>query len=178
MKPMVILLTVCLIWSGGQAYQLQSYVLSGGGNTHIYSSGYRCGLCAGQTAASGLLSSSSYRAVIGFWCRPYALGGIWESEPAFENWGRLALDRCQPNPFSVRAELSYILPVSGHVRLSVLDQTGRVVERLVNGYQAAGRYRVVWDVAQSTRRQLPAGVYLLKLEAQGQIASRSVVIAR
>jgi hypothetical protein len=46
------------------------------------------------------------------------------------------------------------------VQVAVYDLNGRMVSELVNGYQSAGSYPVVWDA-----NELSSGVYLVNMTA-------------
>jgi beta-glucanase (GH16 family) len=57
-----------------------------------------------------------------------------------------------PNPFNSSTVIRYFLPEGGNVRLTVYDTSGRVVERIVDGYQGPGEREVLWQ-------GVPSGVY-------------------
>lgn len=65
-----------------------------------------------------------------------------------------------PNPFNATTTISYILPLSGYVRLEVFDLLGQKVATLVEGEQAAGEKSISWDASELT-----SGVYLYRLTA-------------
>jgi hypothetical protein len=72
-----------------------------------------------------------------------------------------------PNPFNSSTIISYQLPRSCFVRLTVYDLLGEEVLTLINTVQPAGRYQV-WLAAES----LPSGTYLYVLNA-GEFAARA-----
>jgi hypothetical protein len=65
-----------------------------------------------------------------------------------------------PNPFNPTTVVSYQLPATSDVRLSVYDLLGREVAVLVNGKEAPGKYEVTFDA-----RNLASGMYLYRLTA-------------
>ncbi|MCB1162387.1 hypothetical protein KDL67_06820 [bacterium] len=71
------------------------------------------------------------------------------------------------NPFHGETRIGYALPAAGTVRLSVHDVTGRRLAVLRDGPAAAGAHTLVWRGEDDAGRPLPAGVYLLRLEAAG-----------
>lgn len=84
-----------------------------------------------------------------------------------------------PNPFGRMTGIAYELPQSSMVMLQVLDITGRTVRRLVEGeIQNAGPHRVQWDGRDDGGMRLASGVYLLRLEADGQARVGSVALLR
>jgi len=65
-----------------------------------------------------------------------------------------------PNPFNPQTVISYTLPRSEFVTLTVYDILGRKVRVLVNSTQPAGRYSVRWNASNA-----PSGVYFYRLRA-------------
>jgi hypothetical protein len=88
--------------------------------------------------------------------------GIGEERPSRLRQLRLA---AAPNPTRTAVVVSYELPVSGPVDLSVLDLAGRRVASLGFGRLGPGRYQVAWDRQDSRGTKLPAGVYFVVLVA-------------
>lgn len=75
------------------------------------------------------------------------------------------------NPFSSSLNISYSLPETAQIELSVYDLSGRVVEDLVNGSIAGGDHTETWSPAPNT----PDGCYLIVLDACGERAVRKCV---
>jgi hypothetical protein len=80
--------------------------------------------------------------------------------PAFAPVSEVLLDPAVPNPFNPVTTLAYTLPKSAHVRLVIYDVTGRLVETLADGVQAAGEHVIEWDATG-----LASGVYYYRLQA-------------
>jgi hypothetical protein len=80
-----------------------------------------------------------------------------------------------PNP--VRGSMSYAvtLPHQSHVRVDVLDMTGRRVHRLLEGEVPAGRSAFSWDPRSESLR---SGVYALSMESEGFRVVRRFVFVR
>ncbi|HTR97769.1 MAG TPA: aryl-sulfate sulfotransferase [Candidatus Acidoferrales bacterium] len=79
-----------------------------------------------------------------------------------------------PNPARGAARLSAELPAASRVKLAVYDVTGRRVLTLLDGQpEAAGRLE--WSIDLS---YMPAGVYLCRLDADGQTVSRKLVVEK
>ncbi len=71
-----------------------------------------------------------------------------------------ALDQNYPNPFNPSTVIQYALPKASHVVLKVYDVLGREVATLVNGNQAAGTYKVNFNMDK-----FASGVYFVRLIA-------------
>lgn len=160
-----------------QGYVLEANVIDGGGRK-LSSAGYACGMSVGQTVASGRLASAGYRAVLGFWNRGLPVIGVAEPGPGLQSIERAWLGPCSPNPVRRRAALHYALPRESDVRLEVFDHAGRSVGTLVEQRQAAGSYRLSWDISRVGERELANGVYFLRLSAGGEWLVEKAVVAR
>jgi hypothetical protein len=76
-----------------------------------------------------------------------------------------------PNPFHGSTAISYSLPQSSQVTLTIYDITGRLVETLVNETQEPGIHRVRWN-----RDTDPSGVYFYRLKAGEFVETRKMVV--
>ena len=65
-----------------------------------------------------------------------------------------------PNPFNPLTTISYHLPKSSFVKLSIYDISGKLIETLVNEQKNAGYYSVKWNA-----ENVSSGVYLYKIDA-------------
>jgi hypothetical protein len=76
-----------------------------------------------------------------------------------------------PNPFHRLLTVELALPKAGAVQLELYDVGGRRVRRVVRENVAAGRGLRVLDAAG-----LPSGLYLLRVETEGMVRTRRVVL--
>ena len=104
------------------------------------------------------------------WATPVSVPG---DVPA----GRFALAAPRPNPSFGRVTLDFSLPEATHVSLIVCDAAGRMVRDVVEGALPAGPHSVTWDSKDRNGRRVPAGVYLVRLDAPGARLVRKAVIA-
>ncbi len=70
------------------------------------------------------------------------------------------LSAVYPNPFNSTTRINYGLPERTTAEVKVYDQTGRMVETLVNGSQEAGVYSTVWKADN-----LASGIYFIELKS-------------
>ena len=81
---------------------------------------------------------------------------------------------CYPNPFNPATELTYTLPSSGEVSLTIYDIQGREVDVLFDGFQSAGSYKITWNAGN-----LPSGIYFARLStANGQTQTQKLVLMK
>jgi hypothetical protein len=83
-----------------------------------------------------------------------------------------------PNPARDGTVIAYALPASTEVTLTVYDLSGRRVATIVNQNKLAGAYKVEYALRDDAGRPLPAGVYLYRLEAGADVATKKMVVAR
>jgi hypothetical protein len=77
------------------------------------------------------------------------------------------------NPFNPETIISYQLPVSSNVTLSVYDITGREVEVLVNEFRTAGTHEITFDASN-----LPSGIYIYKMISGDFTATRKMSLLK
>lgn len=78
-----------------------------------------------------------------------------------------------PNPFNPNTTIHFTIPSSTPVTLSVYDVTGKKIEILINQKLNPGSYIVSWKAANCA-----SGVYFYRLEADGFVQSRKMVLLR
>jgi hypothetical protein len=101
-------------------------------------------------------------------------GGVAErTEPGIPP---LAID-ARPNPLAARTSVRFGLPRGGSSSVRALDVSGRIVRTLQSGQSATGGHSVVWDGTDDQGKRVPAGVYILVLEAGGKMARAKVVLS-
>jgi len=89
------------------------------------------------------------------------------------------LDGAYPNPFNSTTTIRYTLPVAGEASLRIFDLSGREVATLVEKRaqqsppSRGGPYAVTWDAGN-----MPAGVYVVRLEGAGKAEAKKVVLVR
>jgi len=85
----------------------------------------------------------------------------------------LTVGQATPNPFRTVVTLPYQLSADADVQVHVFDALGRRVATLVDDRQTAGSYAPSFASAD-----LPNGLYLVRVLADGVSASRTMVLAR
>jgi hypothetical protein len=83
------------------------------------------------------------------------------------------LDLAYPNPFNPTAAIPYTISSNGVVDINVFDLSGKKVESLVNEFQSAGSYEVVFDGSS-----LASGNYLVKMNFGDETITRKVSLLK
>jgi len=83
-----------------------------------------------------------------------------------------------PNPARNGATIAFKMTSASPVRLWIFDTQGRVVKDIVNSRLEAGEYRFGWDGEDGRGQRVPAGVYFYRLERDGDVRTRKLVVAR
>ena len=78
-----------------------------------------------------------------------------------------------PNPTRGAARVAFSLAEAGAARLTAVDALGREVAVLADGDLGAGPHTATFESAN-----LPAGVYVLRLEAGGQVLVQNATVTR
>ena len=89
-----------------------------------------------------------------------------------------ALSNVYPNPFNPSTTIDYTLSTSSDVTLSIYDMQGRMVRSLVSSNQDAGTYNVIWNGLNETGEQSASGIYLVMMEANGNIYQQSITLLK
>jgi hypothetical protein len=76
------------------------------------------------------------------------------------------LQQNYPNPFNSSTAISFELPVSSFIKLSIYNVLGQNVNVLEDGYFEAGNHTVVWDGLDSEGNPMSSGVYFYRLQAK------------
>jgi photosystem II stability/assembly factor-like uncharacterized protein len=78
-----------------------------------------------------------------------------------------------PNPFNPSTKISFSLPKSGFVKLSVFDLLGREVTALIKEELKPGTYEVNWDASN-----YPSGVYFYKITSGSFTWTRKMILLK
>jgi len=84
-----------------------------------------------------------------------------------------ALGNAYPNPFNPTTIIPFELRSSGQVFMTVVDSLGRTVEVLIQGHMVAGRHEIQWNALN-----IPSGVYIIKLDAGGEVHTQKVTLLK
>ncbi len=102
----------------------------------------------------------------------YLLTGVDERSGGIQSMFRLYQN--DPNPFNSTTRITYNLPSSNYVTLTIYDLSGRAVQSLVSEFQTSGNHSVNFDSGN-----LSSGVYFYQLQAgNGFVETRTMILMR
>lgn len=78
-----------------------------------------------------------------------------------------------PNPFNPATKIKYQLPRSSYVTLEVFDVAGKLVTILVDESQPKGVHEVTFN-----GEELSSGLYICRMQADGQILTRKLILMK
>ena len=78
-----------------------------------------------------------------------------------------------PNPFNPVTTISYELPKTGVVRLSIYNIKGQLVETLVNEQRSPGSYSATWYA-----NDVSSGLYFYKLTTENQTITKKMLLLK
>ncbi len=82
-----------------------------------------------------------------------------------------------PNPFTDETTIEYSIAEEGDVTLEVFDALGQPVFTLAAGHRTPATYTVAWNGRSTNGREVPSGVYVIRLTTpQGTSAVRALKV--
>jgi hypothetical protein len=83
-----------------------------------------------------------------------------------------------PNPFNPSTMISYQIPMSGNVKLTIYNLLGQKIKTLVDDFQNVGEHSLVWDATDDNNNPVSSGVYFYLLETGGNNIQKKMVLLK
>ncbi len=100
--------------------------------------------------------------------------GVGDSEINQETTESIQLKPNYPNPFTNSTTIPFELAEETEVSLTVWNMIGQKVETLTEGPRGEGSHDdVIWDASN-----MPSGMYIIRLEADGEVFTRKVTLIK
>ncbi len=90
----------------------------------------------------------------------------------------VTLGDASPNPSVSHTSIPFALPHDCAVNLRVFTPSGVSVRTLASGFRSAGSYNTAWNGLDEHGREMRAGVYFVRLDADGATRVKKVVLQR
>jgi len=162
----------------GGVYDLSWNTIDPGGAMGIAGGAYSLGGTVAQLDA-GIHSGGVYVLSGGFWA------GLFDTATDVPPSGSetaaplaLMLHAATPNPFGRETTLAFDLPHAARTTARIYSASGELVRTLVDGPRPAGRHQVVWPGTNDAGRRVAQGIYVARLTAGAEVATRKLVLTR
>jgi hypothetical protein len=99
-------------------------------------------------------------------------------QPLISNLEHFTLLANYPNPFNSLTRISFKLPVSGVLELSVYDLLGRKVKTILKEFRPAGTHYVYWNGRNDKNQDVSSDIYFLQLKTGNLITTRKIMVLR
>ena len=83
------------------------------------------------------------------------------------------LSAAYPNPFNPTTNIDFSVSEAGYASVKVYNLMGQVVGTLIDGMVDADTYSLTWDA-----QHLSSGVYMIKAESNGQVATQKIMLLK
>ena len=83
------------------------------------------------------------------------------------------LSSAYPNPFNPTTNIDFSVSAAGYASVKVYNLMGQVVGVLMDGMVDANTYSLTWDA-----QHLSSGVYMIKAESNGQVATQKIMLLK
>ncbi|MDA3944422.1 MAG: T9SS type A sorting domain-containing protein [Bacteroidetes bacterium] len=80
----------------------------------------------------------------------------------------------QPNPITNQAQIIFSQEVAGQLTLEIYDLKGQLVDQIADQHFAEGSHTITWTPA----RNLPSGLYIMKMNTQNQYYNSKILLTR
>jgi hypothetical protein len=173
-KSVSLVMDVSSTWSLTKNSYLTTLVnntgISGTTVTNITGNGFNV-YYSSSASANSYLGGKTYSLVNGGYLLPEGATDV-EDETSLvpTSW---KLEQNYPNPFNPSTTINYQIPLAGSVSLKVYDVLGREVAALVDEYQTAGNYSVVFNASRFS-----SGVYIYRISAGDFIQTKRMMLVK
>ncbi len=91
---------------------------------------------------------------------------------------KFSLSQNYPNPFNPQTTIEYSLAEGCHVMLKIYNIAGQLVKTLINEYQQAGSYTIIWYGDNDAGEDVARGLYFYQLQAGDFVSTKKMVVLK
>lgn len=88
------------------------------------------------------------------------------------------LSQNYPNPFNPNTTISFTIPTSENVSLTIYNVRGQVVKTLVNDSRSAGTHNIQWDGLNNFGQKVASGIYIYTLRTSNFTESKKMTMLK
>lgn len=83
-----------------------------------------------------------------------------------------------PNPFNPSTIIKFKIKTEGLVTIKIYDIQSKEIATLINENLKAGTYEIPFSIYQIQNKGIPSGVLFYRMEAEGKIFTRKMIIIK
>jgi len=83
-----------------------------------------------------------------------------------------------PNPFNPQTVISFELPITSTVEITIYNLMGQKLRTLISDEKEAGSYHVSWDAKDDKGNLVSSGIYLYKMKAGDLVQTHKMLFIR
>ncbi len=102
----------------------------------------------------------------------------WTNVQTIKAPGSFILYQNYPNPFNPETKLSFSLPYSALVNLTVYNLSGHPVRELINEVLPEGEHQMIWDGKDQTGSSVGSGFYFVRLKTADQVRTIRMLLVK
>jgi len=91
---------------------------------------------------------------------------------------KFSLSQNYPNPFNPQTTIQYSLAEGCHVMLKIYNIAGQLIKILINEYQQAGSYTIIWHGDNDVGEEVARGLYFYQLQAGDFVSTKKMVVLK
>jgi photosystem II stability/assembly factor-like uncharacterized protein len=111
----------------------------------------------------------------GVWIRDISgddpMTGVKDNSNEIAN--KFELQQNFPNPFNPSTSIKFGIPKSSHVKISIYDITGKLIETLIDKDMTASTYEITWNA-----NNYSSGVYFYRLDTEGFSDVKKMILVK
>ena len=81
-----------------------------------------------------------------------------------------------PNPSHGEVSLNYLIKKQGRVTINILDEAGRIVQSVFDGFQKKGIHQIKWDGLNETGVLVKSGIYFYTVQSNEYFESGKIIM--
>jgi len=83
-----------------------------------------------------------------------------------------------PNPFNMSTTIKFQIKTNQHIRITIFDVNGRIVNTILNSKVAAGNYKITWNGKNTTGNEMASGIYFARVSVSNYISTLKLVMIK
>ncbi|NLO44852.1 MAG: T9SS type A sorting domain-containing protein, partial [Candidatus Cloacimonetes bacterium] len=88
------------------------------------------------------------------------------------------INHTYPNPFNPVVHIAYGVPEASTVKMNIYNVKGQYVSEIMNEYKNIGAHTFTWTGKDAYGRQLPSGLYFLRMEMNNKTWVKKITMSK